>query len=74
MRPGGAAALRRCAVRDPHRWTATEIEVELGTHEALVRAVCAAGTDAVVLSPPELARAVRQRLEAFADEHSGEQS
>jgi proteasome accessory factor B len=74
VRPGGAAALRRCAVRDPHRWTATEIEVELGTHEALVRAVCAAGTDAVVLSPPDLARAVRQRLEAFADEHSGEQS
>lgn len=73
VRPGAGAVLRRAAAHDPDRWTATEIEVEFTTREALVRAVCAAGADAVVLSPTDLAREVRQRLLAIADQHAGGQ-
>ena len=71
VRSGAAASLRRAADADPARWSATEIEVEFGTREALVRAVCAAGTDAVVVSPPDVVQSVRERLASIADEHTG---
>ena len=71
VRAGAAAALRKAAVRDPDRWTAPEIEVEFSTRETLVRAVCAAGPDAVVLDPPEIAREVALRLRRVARQHAG---
>jgi len=71
VRAGAAAALRRAAVHDADRWTAPEIEVEFGTREGLVRAVCAVGPDAVVLEPPDVVRDVARRLREIAEQHAG---
>jgi proteasome accessory factor B len=71
VRPGAAAALRRAAEHDASRWGADEIEVVFSTRESLVRAVCAAGTDAVVMDPPDIARDVARRLRAAARDNSG---
>jgi len=73
VQPGRAASLRRMAhgaPGAPDAWAETTLEVACATSEELVRAICGAGPDAVVLDPPEIREAVRQRLALLASEHT----
>lgn len=63
--PGRAVSVRRMAVRAPgddDPLAAEELTISAPGLPDLVSAVCAAGPDAVVLDPPEVAAAVRAAL------------
>ena len=69
---GRAAALRRRAERpvDGDTWTADEITVVGSSIDELAALACAAGRDAVVIEPAELAEAVVAALTAIVDAHA----
>ncbi len=72
---GRAHGLRRLGtVRGPRQLDGEpgdEVELELRSVDILARWVAGHGPDAVVLAPPELADAVRERLVAAVGVHSG---
>ncbi len=58
----GAGVRRLAAGGDQDPWEGTELTVEAASIERLVAAVCAEGSDVVVLDPPEVVDAVRTAL------------
>jgi proteasome accessory factor B len=70
VRPLAAASLRRRAQeRTPDAWSADVLTIEGSTAE-LVALVCAAGPDASVIEPPELAAAVTSALRTLLSLHA----
>ncbi|MBI1350858.1 MAG: WYL domain-containing protein [Actinomycetales bacterium] len=67
--PRRASSLRRRAVAPDDPWEASVITVRAHTWDQLVPLICAAGPDATVLEPDELAARVRKRLSAIRDAH-----
>jgi proteasome accessory factor B len=70
LAPGRAAGLRRAAIESDDPWQDDDLEVEFPTREGLVRAICAAGPDAVVLQPPDVVSTVAERLHMIAAQHA----
>ena len=68
--PGRGAGIRRAALDPDQAWAANELEVACATEEALVAAICAAGPDATVVHPPEIAAEVQRRLRQILDAHA----
>lgn len=70
LTPGRAAGLRRAAVDSNDPWSEDEVVVEFPTREALVRAICAAGPDAIAVQPPDIITSVTERLRIIAAQHA----
>lgn len=62
--PGRGASLRRRAVAEPgvDPWTVEEFSVAVGSVDELASLACGAGSDVVVLGPPQAVEAVRSGL------------
>jgi proteasome accessory factor B len=69
--PNRASGLRRRAVAPDDPWSAEVLTVRAANWDELARLVCAAGPEAVVLEPAELAELVTERLERIRSAHRG---
>lgn len=69
VREGRAGGVRMAAVDCSDPWTASEFDIAFATREALVRALCGAGPDVIVVAPLDVRAAVASRLLTIAAAH-----
>lgn len=69
VREGRAGGVRMAAVDCPDPWTASEFDIAFATREALVRALCGAGSDVTVVAPADVSAEVASRFTSIAAAH-----